>query len=189
MTIGILALQGDFSLHSKILNKLDVNNILVRKKEDFDNINALIIPGGESTVLSLLIKKFNLFKKIKNFSKNNCVFGTCAGAILMSKICDDKKINTLKLINIMSFRNFYGRQINSFTKNINIDFLKNKISVSFIRAPKLNCLSNDLDILGKVHDNPVLIKKNNILVSSFHPELTTNTEVHEYFINMVKKNV
>jgi len=107
----------------------------------------------------------------------------------MSEICDDKKINTLKLINIMSFRNFYGRQINSFTKNINIDFLKNKISVSFIRAPKLNCLSNDLDILGKVDVDPVLIKKNNILVSSFHPELTTNTEVHEYFINMVKENV
>jgi 5'-phosphate synthase pdxT subunit len=137
----------------------------------------------------LLIEKFNLFKKIKNFSISNCVYGTCAGAILMSEKCDDSKIKTLKLINIMSFRNFYGRQINSFTKNININFLKNKISVSFIRAPKLNCLSNDLDVLGKVDNNPVLIKKNNILVSSFHPELTSNTEIHKYFINMVKENV
>ena len=189
MTIGVLALQGDFSLHTKILNKLKVRNVLVRTKEDFDNINGLIIPGGESTVLSLLIKKFNLYDKIKKFSKNHCVYGTCAGAILMSERCDDNKIKTLNLINIMSFRNFYGRQIDSFTKNISINFLKNKMSASFIRAPKLDCLSNDLDVLGKVGDNPVLIKQENMLVSSFHPELSNSTEVHKYFINMVKKNV
>ena len=189
MTIGVLALQGDFSLHSKILDRLNVKNILVRKKEDFDNINGLIIPGGESTVLSLLIKKFNLFNKIKNFSKNHCVYGTCAGAILMSKKCDDNKINTLSLINIMSFRNFYGRQIDSFTKSITVNFLKKKINATFIRAPKFDCLSNDLDVLGKVDDNPVLIKKENMLVSSFHPELSNSTEVHKYFINMVKNNV
>lgn len=189
MTIGVLALQGDFSLHTKILDKLNIKNILVRKKEDFDNINGLIIPGGESTVLSLLIKKFNLFDKIKKFSKNHCVYGTCAGAILMSKKCDDNKINTLSLINIMSFRNFYGRQIDSFTKSITVNFLKKNISATFIRAPRFNCLSNDLDVLGKVDDNPVLIKKENMLVSSFHPELSNSTEVHKYFINMVKNNV
>ena len=189
MLVGILALQGDFLLHSKVLNKLDVTSVLVRKEEDFDNISALIIPGGESTVLSLLIKKFKLSNVIKNFSKNNCIYGTCAGAILLSKECDDKKIKTLNLINIKSFRNHYGRQINSFTKNINIKFLKNKMKASFIRAPKLNCLSDDLDVLGTVDKNPVLIKKDNILVSSFHPELTANTDVHKYFINMVNQNV
>ena len=107
----------------------------------------------------------------------------------MSKKCDDNKINTLSLINIMSFRNFYGRQIDSFTKSITVNFLKKNISATFIRAPKFNCLSNDLDVLGKVDDNPVLIKKENMLVSSFHPELSNSTEVHKYFINMVKNNV
>ena len=125
MKIGVLALQGDFSLHLNVLNKLKVSTVLV-KTTDFDSINGLIIPGGESTVMSLLIDKFNLYKKIKDFAINNCVYGTCAGAILVSSECDDKKINTLNLIKVKSLRNFYGRQINSFSKKININFLKIK---------------------------------------------------------------
>ena len=189
MTIGVLALQGDFSLHIKMLAKLNVKNILVKKSSDFDFINGLIIPGGESTVLSLLINKFNLYRKIKNFSKNHCIYGSCAGAILLSEKCDDKKIKPLKLINIKSFRNFYGRQVNSFTKKININFLNKPIKVSFIRAPKLKCLSEKINILSIYNDNPVLVREKNILVSSFHSELFSDTSIHKYFINMVNENV
>lgn len=189
MTIGVLALQGDFSLHRDMLQKLSISNILVKKKSDFDLINGLIIPGGESTVLSLLINKFNLSKKIKDFSRANCIYGSCAGAIIMSSKCDDERIKPLKLINIKSFRNFYGRQIHSFTKNINVSFLNKSIKVSFIRAPKLECLSKKLNVLALDGDRPILIKENNMLVSSFHPELFSDTSIHKYFINMVRQNV
>ena len=189
MTIGVLALQGDFSLHLNVLNKLKVCTVLVKKTTDFDSINGLIIPGGESTVMSLLIDKFNLYKKIKDFAINNCVYGTCAGAILVSSECDDKKINTLNLIKVKSLRNFYGRQVNSFSKKININFLKNKINASFIRAPKLTSLSKKNKILAHHENNPVLLQYKNILVSSFHPELSSSTIIHEYFIKMIKNNV
>ena len=189
MTIGVLALQGDFSLHLNVLSKLKVSSVLVKKTTDFDSINGLIIPGGESTVMSLLIEKFNLYKKIKDFAIDHCVYGTCAGAILVSSECDDKKINTLNLIKVKSLRNFYGRQINSFSKKININFLKNKINASFIRAPKLTSLSKKNKILAHYENNPVLLQYKNILVSSFHPELSSSTSIHEYFIKMVKNNV
>ena len=119
MIIGILALQGDYSLHAKILDNNNVNNILIKTPSELSHIDGLIIPGGESTVILKLLDKFDFNQGLKDFSSKKHIYGTCAGAIVMSR-CTNDNLKTLNFINIKSFRNFWGRQINSFTDNIKL---------------------------------------------------------------------
>lgn len=186
MIIGVLAIQGAYQEHIETLNKIKeytIESKLVKTKQDFNNLDALIIPGGESTVLSKFIVKWNLFDTILEFTKNKPVFGTCAGAILLSKN------GLLKVTDIELERNAYGSQINSF---MSINYIKNigNFNCIFIRAPKIintdyleeNSTNLNIDILSKNNNNIILIKQNNILLCTFHPELE-NSIIHEYFIN------
>ena len=189
MLVGILALQGDYSLHAKILTENCIDNILVKEPYQLDLIDGLIIPGGESTVILKLIDKFNFIKKLSKFAIEKNIYGTCAGAIIMSNRTDDK-MKTLNIINIESTRNYFGRQINSFTKKIDLLFTEKKFEAHFIRAPKFTC--NDLSsvtILAKFKNQPVLLRNQKHLVSSFHPEMTNDFRVHNYFINMIKNEI
>ena len=186
MTIGILSLQGDHSLHRKVLNILNIKSIYVNNIKSLNSTDALIIPGGESTAISNLLHKTQLDKAIKTYSINKNIFGTCAGAILMSSKCNDKNVNQLKIIDITSYRNEWGRQIDSFESTIFLNInIKKKIKAKFIRAPKFKVNSNDVKVLSYIRKEPILIRNKRHLVSSFHPEMGSDTSIHEYFIKMI----
>jgi len=185
--IGILGFQGAFFEHKNILDQLKVSNLIVKTNKDLQKIDYLIIPGGESTVISKFINEQNLLMPLKEFilEEKRPVMGTCAGAILLSKIILDKndlKPGLIPAIDIVTERNSYGSQINSFIKNIKLDKIGN-FNCIFIRAPRFKEINDpECIILGYDNNNPIIIKKNNILLCTFHPELE-GTKVHEYFIN------
>lgn len=188
MKIGILALQGDFYLHKIALQELNVESIYVKTLDDLFLCDSLIIPGGESTTISILLEKFSLTKPILDFSRNHTIFGTCAGSIIMSKNTNDKKIINLGLIDVDTSRNSWGSQIDSFSDYINIyNFNVDKCNATFIRAPKFINISDDCTILGKYNDEPVLIRNNKHLVSSFHPEIEPNLDIYKYYLNMINE--
>jgi len=188
LKVGILALQGDFSLHKKSLDTLGVTSIYVNKEKDLSNCDSLIIPGGESTTMSILIKNYDLYNPIKKYSLNHTIFGTCAGAILMSKTSNDSRVLNFSCINVKSKRNSWGRQIQSFTDTINLanDFEVNSLKTSFIRAPKFYDFGSDCTILGTYNNEPVLIRNNMHIISSFHPEVhNNNLPIYKYYLNMI----
>jgi len=174
--VGILAIQGSFIEHKKAIESLGIDTVLVKTKSDFDKINALILPGGESTTMYSLIKEYDLENLIIDKIKQGMpVYGTCAGMILLSR-------NIFKLIDIEVDRNAYGGQLDSFQTEIK--FQNQNIEAIFIRAPKIIKVGNNVEVLAKFQNQPVLVRQNNILVSSFHPELTDDTRVYGYFIKM-----
>ena len=157
--IGILALQGNFQKHKLLLNKLGLESNYVRYASDLDDINGLIIPGGESTTMTKLLNRSNLYSPIKTFAKKYPVLGTCAGLIMMSDNAMDERVKTLKLLNINVERNASGRQINSSAENISVAYqnIQKKINVTFIRAPKIKNQSEAVQVLGTLKKEPVMI--------------------------------
>ena len=187
MKIGVLSLQGDFREHLEMLNRCRIDSISVRLPEDLENVDGLIIPGGESTTIGSLMIKYGLDKKI--IQKNNdgmSIYGTCAGAILLAKNILESEQPRLNLLDISIKRNDYGRQIDSFEADLKIENI-GKFNGIFIRAPVIEKVNNGVNVLSVLNKKPVLIQKNNILASTFHPELTNDKRVHEYFVDMVKK--
>ena len=190
MKIGILAIQGDFNLQKEALNKLHIDSVYVKTTKDLMNCNAMIIPGGESTTISLLIDKLKLRKSILDFSKDHSLFGICAGSILMSSSSIDTKVNNLSIINVETQRNSWGSQINSFSDYVNLkgDLLSSKLFLgTFIRAPKFRNISSENSILGWFNKEAVLIRNKKHLVSSFHPEIGKDLRIFEYFIKMINE--
>ncbi len=173
--VGVLELQGDFSLHHLILQKIGVQPIKVKKRLHLDGIDGLVIPGGESTTMSNLIETFKLREDLIDFSSSFPILGTCAGAILMSnKVIDDDRINPLRLVDFSIERNAYGRQIQSGTENIQFKFShksKHYLPATFIRAPRIKELSGEFRILGTLNNDPVAFISGNKLCLTFHPEL------------------
>ena len=190
MVIGVLALQGGFEKHIEMLSNINVSTRYVKYSEDLDECSGLIIPGGESTTLSKLINKNNLYNDILKFAKSKFIFGTCAGLILLSNIYNNH-VKSFKLINIDIERNGWGRQINSFSDKINLDKINsNNFEAIFIRAPKIKKINNkNIKVLSRYNEEPVLIKFKNLLGATFHPELTNNTIIHEYFISMINGKI
>lgn len=187
--IGVLALQGDFREHVSMLKKCNAGAAEVRLKEDLKNVAGLIIPGGESTTIGNLMQRTGLDKEIiKKHKQGMAVYGTCAGAILLSKNIIGSSQPRLNLLDISIKRNDYGRQADSFESELSIDKI-GKFKGIFIRAPVIEKIHDGVKILSKLNNNPVLVEKNNILASTFHPELTEDKRVHEYFIGMVKKEL
>ena len=188
MKVGILAFQGDYKLHEYILHKLNVSTILVKYIEQLEGIDALIIPGGESTVMSKMIYENKFGLSLKEFSKNKSIYGTCAGSILMSSLCEDSRIKPLSIVGVQAIRNAWGRQIDSFCDDIKLSFSKNnKFVATFIRAPKLKLIDKNLKVLSFYKNEPILIRSNKHLLSSFHPEVSNDTRIHEYFIKMINE--
>jgi len=169
--IGILALQGSFSEHAKMLASLKQKFVFVRSKQDLENITHLIIPGGESTTLEKLLKDFNIWKLLENKKIN--IFGTCAGAILCQKLGMDIEIE----------RNAYGGQQSSFIADLDSE-LFTELEGVFIRAPKLKVENKKIKILAQFQSQPVLLQQDHFLVASFHPELSGDARVHKYFLGL-----
>lgn len=188
MVVGVLALQGAFLEHEKMLEKLNVDFIEIRKKEDLKtHIDGLILPGGESTTIGKLLKDLDIYEDLKLIIQQGLpTFGTCAGMILLAKKLYNDDTVHLGLMDIEVKRNAYGRQLGSFV--VNQDFQNmGIISMVFIRAPYIQSVKENVEVLCVVNDNIVGARQDNMLVTSFHPELTSSTKVHEYFINMIKE--
>ena len=184
--IGVLALQGDYLLHQQTLEKIRQDCILVRTKEELKNCHALIIPGGESTTIRKLAFQNGLFETIRDFGKAKPIMGTCAGLILLAKeIKDSQAEKTLGLLDISVKRNAYGRQVYSFVQvgKVNLQNGNPDFEMVFIRAPKIVEVRNGVEKLGFCENEVVMVRNKNILGLSFHPELTSDSRIHQYFVN------
>lgn len=182
--VGVLALQGAVSEHIVQLQELGAVGIEIKSPEDLAQVQGLIIPGGESTAISRLIQEVNLYEPIREFAKKHPVFGTCAGLILCSASITDggEKLKPLQLIDIAVTRNGFGRQVDSFEVDLDIKKIGKSIPSVFIRAPYIASVGKAVNVLAEYDKKIVMAEQGNVLVCSFHPELTDNKQVMEYFI-------
>lgn len=188
MNIGILALQGAFIEHQKMLTKMGLNSSLVKETSDLDKIDGIILPGGESTSIRLISQRKELWSELKlRLHMGLPTFGTCAGAILLSKSIVGENAETLGLVDVQVKRNAYGRQVDSFEDFINLNFSPEKAYLAiFIRAPRFENIGPKVELLAEHQSQPVMLREKNVLISSFHPELTDDLRVHSYFIDIIK---
>lgn len=188
MKIGILALQGAFIEHKHALSKLGIESFEIRQKRDIQQpFDGLILPGGESTVIGKLLHTLDLFEPLKAKIEDGLpVFGTCAGLILLAKNIEGEKAH-LGVMDITVRRNAYGRQYDSFSLSANVPLVSEEpVPLVFIRAPWIESVGSNTDILLELDGHIVAARQGNMLVTAFHPELTDNTAFLKYFINMVK---
>lgn len=190
-TVGVLALQGDFLEHAQAIQSIGIKSKLIKSADDLNGVDGLIIPGGESTVMGLLAKKYNLIEPIQKLVKSGLpVLGTCAGLIMLAgKVHSQKQggQTTIGGLNVVVNRNFNGSQVNSFEAKISAKALSGKpIGVMFIRPPAILRVGSGVEVLASYDfgkgDEPVLIRQGNIVASSFHTELDNNSALHQYFI-------
>ena len=190
MIIGILALQGNFIQHKKFLDQIGVQNILVRHPNEIDKCDSLIMPGGESTTISKQIDNNKFRTKLIDFALVKPILGTCAGMIMLSTSMPNKNMSPLNIMDFHLERNAWGRQIDSFSANINLNFDENRpFHGVFIRAPKISNIGKDVHVLATFDDEPVLLTNGMHIVSSFHPEIGEDYRIHEYFINNVNEKI
>lgn len=188
--VGVLALQGAFIEHFDFLKRFDfVEPYLVKKKEDLDNVDGLIIPGGESTTIGKLLERYDMKDYLKEKIKSGFpVFGTCAGLILLSKkIEQNYEQPLLEVLDIVIKRNAFGSQKESMEIDLEVKGLDKPFRAVFIRAPVVSKVGNGVEVLSSVDEGPVLVKEGNILGSSFHPELTDDIRIHKMFIDIILK--
>jgi 5'-phosphate synthase pdxT subunit len=182
MKIGVLALQGDFDAHRRRLEELGAEVTLVRKPEQLDEIDGLVIPGGESgTFLKLLGE--DGFEKLKQFVHVKPTFGTCAGAILLATEVENPQQAGLGALDIGIRRNAYGRQIDSSIREGKLGDAP--IEMVFIRAPKISRVGPKVEVMGTESSDPVIVRQGNVMAATFHPELSEDTRVHQAFLDLV----
>ena len=191
MKIGILALQGAFAEHEKVLDRLGVESVEIRNLDDFQKhqseLSGLILPGGESTTMGKLLRDQNMLIPIQEAILSGLpAFGTCAGLILLAKEIISQEESHLATMDIVVERNAYGRQLGSFYTEAECKGV-GKIPMIFIRGPIISSLGEDAEILATVDDQIVAVQEKDMLVTSFHPELTDDVRLHQYFINMCKE--
>jgi len=185
MKIGVLALQGDFDAHRRRLEELGAEVVLVKKPEQLDDIDGLVIPGGESGTFLKLLGEAG-FAKLRDFVHEKPTFGTCAGAILLASEVENPKQAGLGALDITVRRNAYGRQIDSSIREG--QFLNQPIEMVFIRAPRIERTGAGIEIVATEDKDPVLVRKGKTLAATFHPELSDDTRVHKYFLDLVAKD-
>lgn len=186
LTIGVVAMQGSFAKHAYSMGRLGIKSRVIREAADLKLCDALILPGGESTTMTLLLENEGLWEPLNVALETLPVFGTCAGAILLGKQIDDPRVHCFEKIDYKAERNAYGRQIESFTSTLVIpSILDHDFHAIFIRAPKFRQISSDVMTLGVFGSDPVLLRQGNVLVASFHPELTEDSGIHKYFVDEI----
>lgn len=187
MKVGVLALQGAFIEHVNSLKKLGVEPILIKNIDDLKDLEGLILPGGESTAIGKLLVDLDLISPIINLIENGLpIFGTCAGMILLAKHLSNDHRKHLTTMDITVKRNAYGRQNDSFSTEENFKGIDSKVNMVFIRAPYIESVGPNVEILARVDSNIVAAREKNMLVTSFHPELTSDLKVHKYFLDIIK---
>jgi 5'-phosphate synthase pdxT subunit len=181
--VGILALQGDFEAHEKALESAGADTLQVRTAEDLARVDALVIPGGESTTMLKLLGYMNLLEPLRSFADAKPVFGTCAGAILLANEVESPSQPSLGVIDMTIERNAYGRQIDS--RVTQVDFEGTPLEAVFIRAPIIRRTGPGVRVLAEYQGTPVLIESGRHLASTFHPELTGDSRVHSLFLSKI----
>jgi 5'-phosphate synthase pdxT subunit len=178
MRIGVLAVQGNFREHAAVLRRLGVDAVEVRKPGQLEGLDGLIIPGGESTTFTRLMRLYGLEEAVAAFERP--VFGTCAGMIVLDRA-------HLALVDIDVDRNAYGRQVASFEADLELEGEAEPLRGVFIRAPRVRDVGDGVEVLAELDGEPVLVRDGRFLVASFHPELTEDTRVHERFLDLVRE--
>jgi 5'-phosphate synthase pdxT subunit len=173
--VGVLALQGAYQKHVETLARLGVESRLVRRNSELDECSALIIPGGESTTISLLINEYQLYEPIKRFAETHPVMGVCAGMILMASEVDDVRVKPLGILPFKALRNHYGRQ--------KLNGSSTPFPAQFIRAPGIEEVPSGVNVLATYDNETVMIGAGKHIALSFHPELTDDTRIHEYWLS------
>jgi pyridoxal 5'-phosphate synthase pdxT subunit len=178
MKIGVLAVQGNFREHAAMLRRLGADVVEVRKPEQLDGLDGLVVPGGESTTFMRLMRLYGLDEAVRSFA--GPVFGTCAGMIVLDR-------GHLGLMDVEVDRNAYGRQVASFEADLQLAGDAEPLRGVFIRAPRVRRVGDDVEVLAEHGGEPVLLREGRFLVASFHPELTEDTRVHELFLDQVRE--
>ncbi|MBU3098189.1 MULTISPECIES: pyridoxal 5'-phosphate synthase glutaminase subunit PdxT [Clostridium] len=188
MKIGVLSLQGGVIEHINHITKLGHVGVEIKKLEDMEGINGIILPGGESTTIGKLLRETKMFIPLRNKILSGLpVWGTCAGMILLAKVIEGEIDGHLKVMDIKVKRNAYGSQVNSFKRDVIVSEISSgPLPLVFIRGPVITEVTSNVKIVCTVDDKIVAAKQNNMFVTAFHPELTNNLEVHKYFINMCR---
>jgi len=187
LRIGVLALQGDFAKHAEVLERLGVRSVPIRLPNQMEQVDGLIIPGGESTTLGKLMSRFGLDEAILRCAREGMpIFGTCAGMIVLAKEIEGSDQPKLGLMNITVRRNAFGRQVNSFETDLDVPEIgQGPVRAVFIRAPFVTEVKNSAKVLAALDEGTVvLVREGNCLAAAFHPELTDDTRVHTYFLQM-----
>jgi pyridoxal 5'-phosphate synthase pdxT subunit len=191
MKIGVLALQGDFDAHRRRLEALGAEVVLVKKPEQLDQIDGLVIPGGESGTFLKLLGETG-FEKLKQFVRLKPTFGTCAGAILLAAEVENPAQSGLGALDIRIRRNAYGRQIDSsiregkFVRDLQGKLNESPLEMVFIRAPKISHVGKGVEVLATEGNDPVVVRQGRAMAATFHPELSEDTRVHQAFLDLVK---
>ncbi len=178
LTIGVLAVQGNFREHAAMLRRLGAEAVEVRKPEQLEGLGGLVIPGGESTTIMRLMRLYGIEEPIRRFQRP--ILGTCAGLIVLDH-------EHLGLIDVDVERNAYGRQVASFEADLELAGEDEPLRGVFIRAPRVERVGEDVEVLGKLDEEPVLLRQGRLLVATFHPELTDDPRVHELFLDAVRE--
>lgn len=188
MKIGVLALQGAVAEHIRLLEMAGAEAVAVKKTEQLDEIDGLVLPGGESTAIGKLMKKYGFDTALQEFSaQKKPIFGTCAGLILLAGEIDGQDWVHLGLMNIKVARNAFGRQRESFETDLPVKEVAEDFRAVFIRAPLILSVGENVDVLSEYKDEIVAARQGHLLCASFHPELTEDARMHEYFLRMVEQ--
>lgn len=185
MTVGVLAIQGDYEAHKAVLERLGAEVALVRKPEQLDTVDAIVIPGGESSTFLNFLAEHGFLEKLRDFVTTKPTFGTCAGAILLAKEVENPPQQSLGALDIRIRRNAYGRQIDSSILESKTKLGGKPLEMVFIRAPKITATGKGVEVLASKDGDPVLVREGKIMAATFHPELSNDTRVHEEFLKLI----
>jgi 5'-phosphate synthase pdxT subunit len=188
MKVGVLALQGAVAEHIRLLGLAGAEGVAIKKVEQLQEIEGIIIPGGESTTIGKLMNRYGFIDALRNFSnEGKPIFGTCAGLIVVAKQIVGQEITYLRLMDIKVSRNAFGRQRESFETDLAVKGIDGNVRAVFIRAPLIVEVGNNVDVLSTYKGDIVAARQGHLLVSSFHPELTDDHRMHSYFLDMIRK--
>jgi 5'-phosphate synthase pdxT subunit len=179
--VGVLAIQGDFEAHARALRRVGAEPVLVRRAKELDGLDALILPGGESTTISKGMQRLGLYEPLRSFAESGRpLLGTCAGAILLAARVENHSVPSLELLDVTAVRNAYGTQVDSFVATVDPGAAPGLegLRCVFIRAPQLRDPGPEVEVLARVDGAPVLIRQGHCLAATFHPELTDDPRVH-----------
>ena len=187
--VGVLALQGDVLEHARALDEAGATPVPVKTAEDLASVDALVVPGGESTTIGKLLHRFGLLAPVIERAHSGMpLFGTCAGMILMAKEITGPELapHRLNLMDIAVRRNAYGRQVDSFEADLDVEGLDAPLTAAFIRAPVVERVGDGVEVLARWDEQPVLVRQGRLLAASFHPEITGDSRLHELFVAMAE---
>jgi pyridoxal 5'-phosphate synthase pdxT subunit len=188
MKVGILGLQGDVREHERALEAAGATPVTVKRPSELNEVDALVLPGGESTTIGKLLDRFELLEPLRERAGSGMpVYGTCAGAILLAReVVGEQRIpHSIGVMDIAIRRNAYGRQIDSFESDLDIEGLDRRFRAVFIRAPVIETVGEDVEVLATHDGNPVLVRQGHLFASTFHPEMTADARVHAMFMEAI----